>query len=139
MKDNMGEHFEYVHHNVSTNDMNQGTMEYANLGKVGLNNCVGLSHNNILQRAHQLAHFCMKKYLGVTLAVTPFHMCKSGQFYPDPTWVIPLRLASIDVRKTASIWKTAMSPHDIDMENIFNVFFNTMLGSQTCYTLSLKS
>jgi hypothetical protein len=53
-----------VHHNVSTNDVNQGTMEYANLGKVGLNNRVGLSHNNILQRAHQLTCFCMKKIFG---------------------------------------------------------------------------
>ena len=61
MKDNMEEHFEFVHHNVSTNDMNQGTMEYAKFGKVRLNNYVGLSHSNILQRAHQWACFCMKK------------------------------------------------------------------------------
>jgi hypothetical protein len=36
----------------------------------------------------------------------------------------------MDVRKTASIWKTAISSHDIDMEGIYNVFFNTMSGSQ---------
>ena len=60
-------------------------------GKVGLKNHVSLSHSNILQKAHQWAQFCMEKYLGVSLLDTLFYMCKSGQFYPNSTWVIPLR------------------------------------------------
>lgn len=48
MKDNGEEHFEFVHCNVSAEDMNDGKMEYTNFGKVGLNNCVILSHSNIL-------------------------------------------------------------------------------------------
>lgn len=49
MKDNGEEHFEFVHRNVSAEDMNDGKMEYTKFGKVGLNNCVILSHSNILQ------------------------------------------------------------------------------------------
>ena len=30
--------------------MNDGKMEYTKFGKVSLNNCVSLSHNNILQK-----------------------------------------------------------------------------------------
>ena len=34
-------------YNVTTNDMNEGKMEYAKFGKVGLNNRVSLLHRNI--------------------------------------------------------------------------------------------
>ena len=50
------EHFWFVHPNVSTEDMNEGKLEYAKFGKVGLNNHVSLSPSNILQRAHQWGH-----------------------------------------------------------------------------------
>ena len=77
-------HFEFVHHNVSANDMS-GNMEHTKFGKVGLNNHVSLSHGNVLQRAHQWTHFRIKKHFGVTLARTLHHMSKSS-----PTWVNPL-------------------------------------------------
>lgn len=64
MKYNGEEHFEILHLDVSALDMNEDKMEYAKFLKVRLNNCVGLSHSNVLQRAHQNAHFCMKKHLG---------------------------------------------------------------------------
>ena len=47
MKDNEEEHLEFVHHNASTKDMDEGKMEYAKLGKVGLNDCVSHSHSDI--------------------------------------------------------------------------------------------
>ena len=64
--------------------------------------------------------------MGAMLAGVLFHMCKSGQFYPNPTWVIPLKLANIDVRLVASIWKIMINPHDITMEDISNVFFGNI-------------
>lgn len=36
VKDNGEEHFEFVHHNVSIDDMNEGKMEYAKFGKLRL-------------------------------------------------------------------------------------------------------
>lgn len=103
MKDNGKEHFEFVHHNVFAHDMNEGKMKYAKFGKVGLNNRVSLSNLNILQMDNQWARFRMKKHMGVNLPGTLFHKCKSGQFYPNPTWVIPMRLVGIDVRRATSI------------------------------------
>lgn len=50
-----------------------------------------------------IPYIYMKKHLSVTLARTLYDTCKSGQFYPNPTWVIPLRLAGMDVRYAASI------------------------------------
>ena len=67
MKDNGHNQFEFVHHNVSADDMNEGKMEYAKFGRMGLKNLVSLSHNNILQCAHQWARFCMKKHVGDSL------------------------------------------------------------------------
>ena len=49
------------------------------------------------------AQFGMKKYLGINLAGALFHMCKSGQFYPNPNLVISLKCASMDVMRMASI------------------------------------
>lgn len=94
-----------------------------------MSNHVSLSHNNVLQRAHQWAHFLMKKHLGVSLANTLFHICKSGQLYPNPTWVIPMRSMGMDVRKATSIWiwKIMTSPYDIQMQNTSNVFLDTMI------------
>lgn len=82
-KDNGEEYFEFVHHNVPIEDINDGEMEYVKSGKVGLNDRVSLSHIDILQRAHQWAQFPMKRYLGVTLVGTLFHTCKSMQFYHE--------------------------------------------------------
>lgn len=65
-KDSGEKRFEFVHHNVSANDMNVGKLEYTKFGKVGLNNHVSFSHSSILQMVHQWACFCMKKPLGVT-------------------------------------------------------------------------
>jgi hypothetical protein len=123
MKDNMKEHFEYVHHNVSADDMSEGKMAYANFGKVGPNNHVSLSHSNILQKVHQWASFFMKKFLGVTLYGTFYHMCKISQSYPDPTCVIPLRSTGMDVRRAASLWKSMMNSNDIS-----NVFRHCLEG-----------
>lgn len=36
MKDNKEDHFEFVHHNVFANGLNEGKMEYTKFGKVGL-------------------------------------------------------------------------------------------------------
>jgi hypothetical protein len=43
LKDNCKEYFEFVHHSVSTEDVNDGKMKYDQFKKVGLNNCVSLS------------------------------------------------------------------------------------------------
>lgn len=59
-KDNMEEHFKFVHHNVSPYHMNEGKMEYTKFGKTSLKNRVSLSHSYILQRAHQWARFRIK-------------------------------------------------------------------------------
>lgn len=64
MKDNAEEQFEFVHHNGLFDDMIEDQMEYAKLGKVGLENRVNLSQGIILQRAHQWACFHMNKHLG---------------------------------------------------------------------------
>ena len=49
MKDSGEAHFKFVHHNISTDDMNDGEIEYGIFGKVGLNNLMSLSRSNILQ------------------------------------------------------------------------------------------
>lgn len=36
--------------------------------------------------------------------------------------------AGMDVRRATSIWKIKMNPHDIEMEDISNVYFDTILG-----------
>lgn len=41
-KDNGEDHFEFVHHNVFAEDMNEMKMKYAKFGNVRLNNCVSL-------------------------------------------------------------------------------------------------
>ena len=120
MKDNGEVHFEVVYHNVLAKDTNDN--------KVGLNNCVSLSHSNILQRAHQWGKFCRVEYLGAILSKTLYHMCKGGQFYSNPTWVILLRFAGMDVRRVASVWKIMVKPNDIDMKVIYNVFFDMVSG-----------
>lgn len=66
---------------------------------------------------------------GVSLMHILFHICKSDQFYPNPTWVIPLQSTSMDVRKAALILKITMNPHDIEMEDISNVFFDVITGA----------
>ena len=40
MTNNNEEHFEFVHHSVWVEDMNDGQMVYRKFGKVGLENCV---------------------------------------------------------------------------------------------------
>jgi hypothetical protein len=93
--------------NVSANDMKEGKWSMPKLG----------GPCGIIMGVFLIAIFCKglingqcfwTKYLGVTLAGTLFHMCKSGQFYPNPTWVILLRF--VDVRRAASIWKTWWIP-----------------------------
>ena len=131
VEDNGDEHFEFVHHNVLAVVMNTEEMESIKFGKVGWNNCVSLSHSNKFQRSHQWAHFRMKKHLGATFVGILFHMCKIGQLYHHLTWVLPLRLPSMDVSHTTSIYKIMMKPHDITMEDISNVFFNTFTRVST--------
>lgn len=86
-----------MHYNVSVDDMNEGTLKYSKFGKVNLNNRVNLFHNDILQRAHLWARFHMRKCLDFMLAKALFHTCKSGEFYPNPTWVIPMQSIGMDI------------------------------------------
>ena len=37
----------------------------------------------------------------------------------------------MDVRCVTSIWKIKIDPNDIDMEDIYNIFFGTMTGVAT--------
>jgi hypothetical protein len=69
-----------------------------------------------------------EKKLGVSLPDILFHICKSGQFYPNPTWLIPLISVGMDAKRVVAIWKTMMNPHEITMDNISNVFFATVMG-----------
>lgn len=69
-KDNGEEHFEFVHHNVSADDVDEDKLHYAKFKNVGLDNHVNFSHSNISQRAHQWACFRVKKHLGDTLPNT---------------------------------------------------------------------
>lgn len=66
MKDDGKDHFEFVYHDLSANDMNEDKLEYTKCGRIGLNIWVSLFHINILQRAYQCAQFRMKRHLGVT-------------------------------------------------------------------------
>lgn len=68
----------------------------------------------------------MKKYLGVALSRMLYHLCKCCQFYPNPICVTPLRSVGMNVRRVASIWNIMMNPHDINMEDISNVFSYTV-------------
>lgn len=52
IKDNGEDHFEFLHYNMSEDDMNEENMKYAKFGKVKLKNHMRLSHSNILQRIH---------------------------------------------------------------------------------------
>lgn len=117
-KDNKEEHLEFVHtfrgmigyHNVSMEDMNEGEINAVCEVWEGRfeQSCRSLS--NILRRAHRWARFYMKTHLGVSLPGTLFHMCKSGQFHPNPTWVVPLRSVGMDVERATSIRKIMMNP-----------------------------
>ena len=83
MKDNKEEHLEFVHHNVSAGDMNEGMTEYAMCGKVGLSMCA--SHRDILQKAHKWMHFHRKTYrtrmansalkCRIIILITPRSLC----------------------------------------------------------------
>ena len=89
MKVNGEEQFEFVHHNVCADGVNEDKLEYAKFGKVGLNNHVSLSHSIILQMTHQWGSFSHEKHLGVIHPNTLFHMCQNGQFYPNPMGLFP--------------------------------------------------
>ena len=62
--------------------------------------------------------FRMKEYLGGILVMSLFHMCKSGQFCPNLTWLILLSSGYMDVRRPVSIWRIMMRPHDLEMEDM---------------------
>ena len=51
-------HFEFVHRNVSSKDVNKGILEYAKFEKVGLQNEVNLSHSNIFQPINRPLLIC---------------------------------------------------------------------------------
>lgn len=67
VKDSGEECFEFVHHNIYSDDMNREKLDYAKFGKVGVKNRVSLFHSNILQRSHLWTKSCMRKHLGVPL------------------------------------------------------------------------
>ena len=98
MKDKVEEHFEFVHHNVLAEDMNDGQMEYVKFGEVGMNNRVSLSHSNILQRPHQWAQFHMKKHLGVLFLTLVLHV-QEWAILPESNMGDPLRSAGRDVKR----------------------------------------
>jgi hypothetical protein len=66
-EDKWKEQFEFVHHNLFAQNMNDGKLESAKFSKIGFNNRVCLSHSNTLQRAHQRTRFRMREHLGVML------------------------------------------------------------------------
>jgi hypothetical protein len=82
VKGNGEDHFEFVHHIASANDMNEGKMEYMKFVKVGLNNCVSLSHISLFAKGSSMGMFSYEEIFECILAGKLFHMCKSGQFYP---------------------------------------------------------
>ena len=57
-----------------------------------------------------------------------YDMRGSGQIYPNRARVIPLKSTGMDVRRAAFIWKVMMNPNDIQMEDIYNVFFDAVMG-----------
>ena len=52
-------------------------------------------------------------------------------FYANPTWVIPLRFVGMDVKHAASIWRIMMNSNDVDMEDKYVVFFDTITSNAT--------
>ena len=60
MKDSVENQFGIVHHNVSSEDVNEVKMEYAKFGKAGLKNRVSPSHSNIVHRPNQWARVHVK-------------------------------------------------------------------------------
>ena len=91
MKDNGEEHFEYVHHNISSKDMNEDKLEYAKFRMVVLR-IKSICFLTTSFKGPINGHYCVWKYIWVHVKFTwrLFHVYKSGQFYPNPTWVIPL-------------------------------------------------
>lgn len=71
-KGNMEEHFEFVHHNVYVDDINEGKMEYVKFMKVGLNNCVSLSHSNIFAKGSSMGMFSYEEVFGCIPTSKPF-------------------------------------------------------------------
>lgn len=96
MTDNGEEHFEFVHHIVSTEHMNEGVMENAKFEKVGLNTRANLSHSNILQIAYQWACFVRNVFLVLVFMVLYCICTRAGNSIP---WVIPLRSKGTDVKR----------------------------------------
>lgn len=115
--------------NVSTANMNGGKMEYAKFGRVRLSNHVIPCYGHILQRAHQQTCFQMKKYLGVTLAGTDFPHVQEWAILPQSNMCYSIGSMGMDVRRATSTWKIMMKPHDIKMEDISNLIFDTVFGS----------
>ena len=123
MKNNGNKYFEFVHHNVSADDMN-GKMEHAKFRKVGLNDRVSLSHSNMLQRPINGLISVWRSILVLLLlelCITWVRVVQHGLL--DPDMGHPLWSAGMDVRHATSIWKIMMNPHDIAMEDISNVSF----------------
>ena len=84
-KDNGEEHFEFLHRNVLAVDVNDNQMQHTKFNKVGLSNRVILSRSSILQGPHQWRGSVYIS-IGCLFAGTLYHMCNSGQMYPNSTW-----------------------------------------------------
>lgn len=52
MKNNEEQHFEFIHHNIFADDMNEGKLEYAKFRKIGLNNHMCLFHSIFFYKGH---------------------------------------------------------------------------------------
>jgi hypothetical protein len=90
MKDNGEEHFEFVHHNVSAIDMNEGKIEYAKFGEI--------SSNNYITKGSSMCTFSYVEVFGCYSCHDALSHVQKWQLYPKPTRVIPSRSTSMDVR-----------------------------------------
>lgn len=112
MKDNWEEHFEYVHHNISLDDMNEEKLECAKFRKIGLNNYVRqlCLHNNILQRPiNGLVFACRSTWVPLSR-----HLVSHEQDWP----ILP----QSNLGNSVALGYGCEEGH-INMEDIANVFF----------------
>lgn len=121
IKVNGEEHFKFLHHNVSAHDMNEGKMKYAKFVKVRLNNCMGLSHSNVLQRAHQSACFCMKKTFRCNSSQHSISHVQEWAIQPESNMGYSIKIGRYGCEERDFNMEDR---HDIKMEDISNVIFD---------------
>jgi hypothetical protein len=80
----------------------------------------------------------MHKHLGSWLLVVLLNMCRSGQFFPIASWVIPLQSSGMDHIKVAFKRTCILLPKNVELQNIVNIFFNFIFVSSTCRYCALN-